>query len=230
MSQTLLQTAISRNAHASSGRRFFLLFVLLLVFLIVYPYIETSRFIYLLFRVLGAAVVLLCVYAVSFRRSLLVIALVLAIPALLQRILFSRADAGSFIILNTALSFVFDVFVVTVIFRRIFARDESTSETIYGALCIYLLLGFGFASLYGALARLQPRSFYLDPLSNTHTVPRLFDFVYYSFATMTSVGATGIVPVTDNARSLSVIEAILGVLYLAVLISRLITTYRRSPG
>jgi hypothetical protein len=47
---------------------------------------------------------------------------------------------------------------------------------------------------------------------------------------MTSLGAAGIIPVSDQARSLSVIEAILGVLYLAVLISRLVGAYRRPSA
>jgi ion channel len=73
---------------------------------------------------------------------------------------------------------------------------------------------------------LQPRAFYLDPLMNLRATPDRFDFVYYSFATMTSLGANGITAVSDEARSLSVIETTIGVLYLAVLIARLISAYR----
>jgi hypothetical protein len=76
------------------------------------------------------------------------------------------------------------------------------------------------------VATLQPKAFYLDPAANFHGVPDRFDFVYYSFATMTSLGATGITAVSDQARSLTVIEAVLGVLYLAVLIARLMGAYR----
>jgi uncharacterized membrane protein len=78
------------------------------------------------------------------------------------------------------------------------------------------------------VAALQHGAFYLNPLSNLHTVPERFDFVYYSFAIITSLGAAGMVPVSPQARSLSVIEAILGILYLAVLISRLVSAYKRQ--
>ncbi len=57
-----------------------------------------------------------------------------------------------------------------------------------------------------------------------------FDFIYYSFATMTSMGAAGITPVTRQARSFTVIETTLGVLYLAVLIARIIADYRISSS
>jgi hypothetical protein len=45
---------------------------------------------------------------------------------------------------------------------------------------------------------------------------------------MTSLGASGIVAVSDQARSLTAVESVLGVLYLAVMISRLVGAYRRE--
>ena len=66
-------------------------------------------------------------------------------------------DPGALSILSIVLSFVFDVFIVVVIFRRVFSNDQPNSETVFGALCIYLLVGFSFASVYGMVAALQPR-------------------------------------------------------------------------
>jgi len=76
----------------------------------------------------------------------------------------------------------------------------------------------------------QPRVFYLDPVANVHAVPDRLDLVYYSFATMSSLGAAGIVPVSGEARCVSAIQAIVGVLYLAVLISRLVGAYRHPAA
>jgi Ion channel len=211
-----------------TSHRFFLLFLFLLATLILYPYAEASRFGYYTFRVLGSAAILLTVYAANFRRGLLIFALVLAIPAVYQRIQFPRPSANAFSIVSISLSFVFDVFMVVVIFRQVFSREQANSETIFGALCIYLLVGFSFASVYGMVAKIQPNAFYLDPVTNLHAVPDRFDFIYYSFGTMTSLGAAGITPVTPEARSLSILQTILGVLYLAVLIARLMGAYRRG--
>ncbi len=74
-------------------------------------------------------------------------ALLLAVPALTERMLLPRADAGLLPILNIVLSFVFDVFVVVVIFRRVFTKEQPNSETVFGALCIYLLVGFTVTAL-----------------------------------------------------------------------------------
>ncbi|HLH04650.1 MAG TPA: ion channel [Bryobacteraceae bacterium] len=205
-------------------RKFFLLFLFLLSYLILYPYGQHTNA--LLYRVFGIAVTLLSVYAVSFRRTFIAFALVLAVPTLAQRIVLPRADTNLFALLGTILSLGFDVFIVVVIFRRVFAERTPNSDAIFGALCIYLMAGFSFASLYFLMATLQPGAFYLDPTANSHHVADRFDLIYYSFGTMTSLGAAGITPVSDQARSVSVIEAILGVLYLAVLIARLMSAYR----
>ncbi len=216
--------------QALTERKFFLLFLFLLATLVLYPFVENGGFGYSAFRIIAGIGILIAVYAIRLRRTLLLVALLLAVPALLERTLLRQPDAGVFSLLNMSLSFVFDAFIVVIIFRRVFTKEQPTGETIFGALCIYLLVGFTFASIYGMVAAIQTNAFYLDPRTNLHTLPSRFDFVYYSFATMTALGPAGITPVSPPARSLSVIEAILGVLYLAVSIARLLSAYRHFSG
>src|SRR5580704_18228230 len=178
----------SGHSRSLTGHKFFLLFVFLLAILIFYPYVQDSGFGYFAFRVVSVAGILIAVYAIRLRRTLLLVALLLAVPAILERMLLRQPDAGALSILSIVLSFVFDVFIVVVIVQRVFSQDQPNSETIFGALCIYLMVGFAFASMYGMVAALQPKAFYLDPLTNLHVVPDRFDFIYYSFATLTSLG------------------------------------------
>jgi hypothetical protein len=208
-----------------AGRRFMLLFIFLLADLIVYPYTEHIGFGYYAFRVLGGAIIALSVLVVSFRRGLAIVALVLAFPAFVH-LLHPRLTHGVLPLVNLILSFAFDVWIVVAIFRRVFANVEITSETIFGALCIYVMNGVSFASIYGLVSDVQARAFHMDPTVNTHLVPDRFDFIYYSFGMMTQLGAAGITAVSDQARSISVLQAVLGQLYLAVLISRLVGAYR----
>jgi hypothetical protein len=215
---------------ALTGHRFFLLFVFLLATLILYPYAEASHFGFYAFRLIGSFAILISVYAAKIHRSLLILAIALAIPALVQRIALPKADASALSTSNIILSFLFDIIIVVVIFRHVFAGERPNSETIFGALCIYLLVGFSFASVYGLVAAFQPNAFFLDPHTNLHALPDRFDFIYYSFCTMTSLGASGITAVTAQARSVSVLESILGVLYLAVLIARLMGAYRPNQS
>src|SRR5271155_2970486 len=153
----------TRELQALTGHKFFLLFLFLLASLVFYPYVENGGFGYFAFRIVGSAAILIAVYAIRLRRTLLLVALVLPLPALLEPILLRQPGPGLLSILNIVLSFVFDAFIVVVIFRRVFTNDQPNSETVFGALCIYLLVGYAFASLYGLVAAIQPHAFYLDP-------------------------------------------------------------------
>jgi hypothetical protein len=226
LSASMFRTSSNKLKQILTRHKFAALFLFLLAYLVLYPYAQQGGLRYSGFRVFGIVITVLSVYAVSFRRSFVIFALLLGTPALVQRIAFSRGDAGTVSILGIILTFTFDVFIVVVIFRRIFMNDEPTTEAIFGALCIYLLMGFSFAGLYSMFAIIQPHAFYLDPVVNLHSVPDHFDLIYYSFGTMTCLGASGITPASDQARSISVIESLLGVLYLAVLISRLLSAYQ----
>jgi hypothetical protein len=219
-----------QQASAITGHKFFLLFVFLLLYLIVYPYTQDKGVSYYTLRVLGIGITLLSVYAVSFRRSLVFVGMALAIPAVMEHLRIEKWEASATSMLTIALTLAFDTFIIVVVFRRVFVHKQPTAETIYGALCIYLLVGFGFASIYKLLAMMQPHAFYLDPTTSLHTTLNRFDLIYYSFGTMTCLGANGIIAVSNQARSLSIIEAILGVLYLAVLISRLMGAHGKPTS
>jgi hypothetical protein len=217
---------LMERADKAAQYRYLFLFLILLGELLLLPYAGENDIRYHWFRAFGLALTVLSVYAVSFRRSTLVAGLILAIPAVLSRVILSKQDASVLSLVAVMLTFAFDMLVLITIFRRIFRFELVTSSTIYGALCIYLLIGFSFANLYMFLDKLDPRSFYLMPAVNLHTTMQYSDITYYSFGSMTSLGASGIIPVTEQVRSLSVVEAILGLLYLAVLVSRLVGMYQ----
>ena len=228
MAQVPTPTAenLARRILPVTGHKFFLLFLFLLSDLALYPYMSNTGARYYVFRMVGAAVTLMSVYAVSFRKGLIFVALILAGPAFVEHAIVFRTRLVPASVFTVVLSFAFDVFIIVVIFRRVFARDEPTAETIFGAVCIYLLIGFSFSRLYAIIAILQPHAFYLDPAVNPHAVPVGFDFIFFSFGSMTTAGAAGIAAVSPQARSLSMVESLLAVLYLAVMISRLMGAYR----
>jgi hypothetical protein len=80
-------TESRRVSVALAGRKFFLLFLFLLASLVLFPYAENSVLGYYGFRVLGSTAIVLCVYVVSFRRSLVIGALLPAVPTFLHRVL-----------------------------------------------------------------------------------------------------------------------------------------------
>jgi hypothetical protein len=224
--QMLFSRPTSRLLLLTGRYRFQLLFLFLLATLLAYPYTEKAALGTYVFRVLIGLVTASSVLAVSFRRGVAVVALLLAVPSIVQHLVNPDLTAGALPLINLGLSFAFDVFIVVTIFRRVFSYVQVSAETIFAALCIYLLNGLTFASVYGLVAALQPHAFFFDPSVNLHTRPDRFDFIFYSFGMMTQLGAAGITAVTDQARAVSMIEAVLGQLYLAVMIARLVGGYR----
>ena len=221
----------ARRILPVTGHKFFWLFLFLLAYLVLFAYMDDQGARFYVFRAVGVAVTLMCIYAVSFRRGLIfVVALILAGPSIVSHAIVFRPRMVPVSIINLILSFVFDVFIIVVIFRRVFVREQPDAETIFGAVCIYLLIGFSFARLYALIAIIQSHAFYLDPAINLHDLPAGFDFVFFSFGSMTTAGAGGILAVSPEVRSVAMIESILGVLYLAVMISRLMGAYRANKS
>jgi hypothetical protein len=225
VSTTTAETPAQR-ALPVTGRKFFLLFLFLLTYLALYPYMGDTGVRYYVFRLVSAAVTLMCVYAVSFRRGLIFVALVLAVPSIAEHAIVFRPRMMPVSVVTVILGFAFDLFTIVVIFRRVFVREKPEAETIFGAVCIYLLIGFSFSRLYAILAIVQPHAFYLDPAVNLHAVPVGFDFIFFSFGSMTTAGAAGIAAASPQVRSVSMIESVLAVLYIAVMIARLMGAYR----
>ena len=120
---------------------------------------------------------------------------------------------------------VFFGFMLVSVLMYVMRGKKVTRDKIFGAVCVYLLIGFSWASVYRMIFMHNPAAF-----SGTEVLEpgdRHFDFVYYSFETICTVGFGDIQPVSGFARSITILEALTGVLYIAVLISRLMSLYIR---
>ena len=107
---------------------------------------------------------------------------------------------------------------VVLVLKYLSEEEEITTNVIAGAICGYLLIGLMWANFFSVLEILQPGSFKTSENANTE----LSYFTYYSYVTLTTLGFGDITPITSQARSLSVLEAIAGPIYLAVLVARLV--------
>ncbi len=99
-----------------------------------------------------------------------------------------------------------------------------TNSHLYTAISIYLLLAMLWASLYGAYSRLNPESI----VSSRGLAIRQSDFLYFSLVTLTTVGYGDIVALDNEVQMLAGLEAITGVLYVAITVATLVGSYR--PG
>ncbi len=116
-------------------------------------------------------------------------------------------------------------FVALVIMKHIFfERSRVNMDLIYGAISVYLLIGSGFGELYQAFALSDPNTFNgIEITGDYDKVARSMS--YYSFVTLTTLGYGDITPAAHHAKVLAYVEAIIGQLYLTILVARLVGTY-----
>ncbi len=107
---------------------------------------------------------------------------------------------------------------------RVFSPGPVTSHRLVGAIVAFLLVGLTFALVFEGLEVLYPGSFALPAGVRKGAYP---PFLYYSFVTLATVGYGDVLPVSSAARALSNIEGLVGVLFPAVLIGRLLA--RQEP-
>jgi hypothetical protein len=113
----------------------------------------------------------------------------------------------------------FFAFMVATILSFIFKQYDITLDVIYGAIVVYLLTAIMWAFIFKVVEVLQPGSFTITQGLGEET---RFTFIYYSLVTITTLGYGDITPVTDVAKSFSALEAVVGQIYLVVLVARLV--------
>jgi hypothetical protein len=109
-----------------------------------------------------------------------------------------------------------------VVARAVFAPGRITYHRVVGAVLLYMIIGLIFVSLYGFVALATPQAF-----SNLPALHGDFaasgNLIYFSFVTLTTTGYGDIAPLHPYARSLANVEAIIGQIYPATLLARLVT-------
>lgn len=105
----------------------------------------------------------------------------------------------------------------------IFRSEQVTLDTIFAAVMTFLLLAFIYSLFYQFILALSPHAFKLPSAVPPHPY-RFFqnDMIYFSLVTITTLGYGDIVPVTPVARMISVVEAITGHFYVAILVAWLV--------
>jgi voltage-gated potassium channel len=104
--------------------------------------------------------------------------------------------------------------------QQILKPGRISGNQLYGSVCVYLLLGLVWSVLYLLLIEFQPGSFYGVPEGTS--ILNFTGMTYFSFVTLTTLGFGEILPVTPLARFLVYMEAVAGILYIAIFVSSLI--------
>ena len=209
--------------RSARGLRYFWFLLALGVLLIVSPLAESFGFKGLGLAVLFTVLILSAVRAASDQRRHLLIAISLALPALAFNWISMISGAVSARTVADLIYIVLLVFTFFIMLRHIFILKEVGFDVICGAVAVYLLIGVVWALSYRLLESLVPGSFELSEPSGEFAWSQ---FIYFSLTTLTTLGYGDITPVSPFSRIWSTLEAVTGVLYLAVLVARLVSLYR----
>ena len=204
-------------------------FTFLLAFLLIHalaaPFFEQFIALDLFMDISLSVVMLSAVFAVCQKKSNLIIILLLVLPGLFiiwvrffvvtPQILFAASVSQTF----------FNAYMIFIIIYYIFESQLVTRDIIAAALIAYLFIGLFMANLYMLVELINPGSF---SISHEIILKDPSVLKYFSFVTLTTLGYGDISPISSQTRSLSVLEAFIGQIYLAVLIARLVG--RKAAG
>ena len=235
-------TANPVHAHDSSHRpwtailqhRFTVLLCALTLLLVGAPLVRMfrpeaqSRIADLVIPLLFVVVLFSALLAVSRTRTTRTLALLLAIPAAVLQGLQTWVATDGSAIAGHVLGILFLGYVIVLILKFLFVNGRVSADMICASLCVYLLLGVLCALAYSVFHYLDPASFIFtfaeegEPEVIRFGGERTFIAIYYSFVTMSTLGYGDIVPASSLARMCAALQAVVGQLYLAVLVARLV--------
>ncbi len=228
-------------------QRLIVVLVSLVALLLAHPVFESWKGARIYYHVFFDAVLLASLFAVCRSRIALVIATIVGLPAfvlfwaseipgferIMSRDLF---DGGRYFLMAVFLSII-----GLLILWYVMRSERITVNILCGAVSVYLLMGLIGGMLYSGLDRIDFHSFQFANVLKRDSQGQPIDWyqrssllLYYSFVTQSTVGFGDIAPITASARTLSAIQAVLGQMYLAVLIARLVglhiavNTYNRQ--
>ena len=110
-------------------------------------------------------------------------------------------------------------------------RERVTVDCILGGICVYMLLGMFFAFVFGLFAIILPGSFDWGIKGGSPAgAQTLSDILYFSYSTLTTTGYGDITPAHPFVRMVATSESIVGTLYIAIMISRLVGLHVAEKG
>jgi hypothetical protein len=217
------QKNITVSSLQDKEKRFTLLLIVLLVLFLVQPIFSgNQKILTLLSDLVFSFLIGITIYVLSTRRQYMIFALLLGLPAIILRWLYWIYLEQYLWVASYLLGISILLFCNFELFSFIMQVKKVSQHTVNTAICIYLLLGVAWGMAYVVLETLAPGSFTLAELVNEPQA-LIMEMQYYSIVTLTTLGYGDITPVTPWAKNLSALEAVIGQVYLTVLVARLVS-------
>ncbi|NBC15375.1 MAG: hypothetical protein GVY09_18950 [Gammaproteobacteria bacterium] len=218
--------ATTHAATKRSGRYFILLFGYMMAQLAILPVFEANEALGAVSDLAYVVIVFYVAYAIRHSNLFWATAVFFGLTLVCYGVLVLHPHEQELFI---ALNFVAGAFLVTVIISLvtfILRQDRITLAGVLGGLCVYLLIGSAFTVAYINVELLSPGSFDFGVHGSEPDVLQLYDLLYfYSFVSLLTIGYGDIVPLSNLAQSLSVLEGVIGQFYLVFYMAVLVGMY-----
>jgi len=178
----------------------------------------------LLAATLGLGLLIAALASLSRSRAVFWVGAALAAPSLVRLWGWSGLDDPQWV--GSAYHAPFFLFTTVVVTGAVLRTERVTEDTLLGSLCAYLFICLAFASLYQAAELARPGSF-----SGLADRDSLFARLsYFSLVTLTTLGYGDVTPLTPVGQSLAVLESVVGILYPAIVVARIVAVYGGGGG
>jgi voltage-gated potassium channel len=197
------------------------LLILLLALIVIAPVVQRYLQMRWIEEILFTAILVWSVYTLEFDRRLLGPAVLLAAPGVALMWFGAHRAEWAAPCGHLCLA-AFLVFASAAILRYIFRRQDIDPDTIAGSIVVFLLMAVAWSFIYREIEFVDPGSFSF----NNRPMPLApEDFRYFSLITITTVGYGDIAPAGPIARAFAMLEAVIGQMYLVILVSWLVGMY-----
>lgn len=177
--------------------------------------------------IFAIGVLFLAVLAVRRTPALTWISALLGVPLIVLTVLEGVAPGNTPVTLWSALLHaLFYFYTAYGLVRYMFNDDKVTTDELYATGAAFTVLAWGFAYLYSAVQIVWPMSF--NAYHNPDAPRTWFELLFLSFTTLTSTGLSDVTPVEAHARAVVMIEQVLGLMYVAFIVARLVGLQIRS--
>jgi Ion channel len=199
----------------------FVLLATQLAGVLLYPFLDQSTLGRALFSLFTLLVLVLAIRAVRATPALDWVSILIGIPVAILTVLEAIAPTDPTIVLwSGVLHAAFYLFVSYAFLRYMFFDRVVTLDELFAVGAVFTVLAWAFAYLYSAVQVIWPGSF---TAAISPEAPRTwFELLFLSFTTLTSTGLSDVLPVLPHARSVVMIEQLAGLMYVALVISRIV--------
>lgn len=206
-------------------------FLAIIAIFFIVPIFEKTFYTHLLLQCSFIALILSTIYTIDKQRTILITSIFFLITFIYFDSLSFYYHSIGYLIISYALSLIFTLFAIIILMRKILRAQLVNADLIFGALMVYVLSGILWGNFYFIENIISPGSFNGANALNFSTATFLttyeqqFNFLYYSFATLATLGMGDITPQTHLAKSLTAMEAMFGQLYVAIIIAKLVSVW-----